>query len=109
LRSFEKSLDQFRSRRVMVVGISVDPPEVTREHAAKQGYTFPFLADTDGAVLRRYDLLHEDAGPNGTDISRPAEFLIDADGIVRWESITPSITARTRPEEVLRALDARGP
>jgi hypothetical protein len=59
-------------------------------------------------VTRRYDLLHGGAGPDGSDIARPAEFLVDAAGTVRWESLTSSYAARTTPEQVLTALDTLG-
>ena len=45
------------------------------------------------------------AGPHGTDISRPAEFLIDSSGTVRWMNLTDNIGVRARPEEVLKAFD----
>lgn len=91
-----------------VIGISVDPPEVNREHCRKQGYTFTFLSDPDSEVIRRYDLAHEGAGPEGADISRPAEFLIDSSGTVRWANITGSFIVRARPEQVLKAIDDLG-
>lgn len=109
MRSFEDSLGRFSARRVHVVGISVDPPEITRQHRLKQGYTFTFLSDTQGEVLRMYDLLHLGAGPEGTDIARPAEFLIDASGVVRWADLTESYVARARPEEILTVLDGLEP
>ncbi len=91
-----------------VIGISVDPPEINREHCRKQGTTFTFLSDTGAEVIRRYDLLHAGAGPNGTDIARPAEFLIDASGTVRWMNLTESFAVRARPEQVLKAVDDLG-
>jgi peroxiredoxin len=91
-----------------VIGISVDPPETNREHARKQGYTFTLLSDATSEVIRRYDLLHVGAGPEGADIPRPAEFLIDSTGTVRWVDLTDSYVARARPDEVLKALDDLG-
>jgi len=70
------------------------------------GYTIPLLSDPKTEVIRRYDLLHAGAGPHGADIARPAEFLIDAHGIVRWVNLTESFTVRARPQEVLNAFDA---
>jgi len=90
---------------VRLFAISVDPPEINREHCRKQGYTYTFLSDTHAEVIRRYDLLHEKAGPASTDISRPAEFLIDSTGTVRWENLTKSVIVRARPEEILKAVD----
>lgn len=91
-----------------VIGISVDPPEINREHCRKQGYTFTFLSDPGAEVIRRYDLLHAGAGQNGADIARPAEFLIDASGTVRWMNLTESFAVRARPEQVLKAVDDLG-
>src|SRR5439155_87408 len=52
-----------------------------------------------------YDLLHRGAGPKGTDIARPAEFLIDSSGIIRWLNLTENIAVRARPEQVLEAFE----
>lgn len=91
-----------------LIGISVDAPETSREHCRKQGYTFTFLSDPGAEVIRRYDLLHQGGGPGGTDISRPAEFLIDSTGTVRWANLTSSFMVRARPEQVLKAVDDLG-
>ena len=91
-----------------LIAISVDPPEINREHCRKQGYTFSFLSDPGSEVIRRYDLLHEKAGPGGEDISRPAEFLIDAAGRVRWAKLAPSVAVRARPEEIVKVIDDLG-
>jgi peroxiredoxin len=90
---------------VRVVGISADPPETNREHCRRMGFTFPFLSDPGLDAIRAYDLVHAGAGPGGSDISRPAEFLVDAGGTVRWVHLTGSIAVRARPEEVLKAID----
>jgi peroxiredoxin len=101
LRSFQDHLGEFQRRGVQVVAVSVDPPGKTREHFAKLGFTYTFLSDQDRNVIRRYDLLHSSEG----DIARPAEFLIDPQGVVRWRLLTPNYYVRLRPEEVLAALD----
>jgi peroxiredoxin len=49
--------------------------------------------------------LHPGAGPKGADIARPWEFLLDSNGIVRWVNLTDNIAVRTRPEEVLNAVN----
>lgn len=85
--------------------MSVDPPDVTRAHAEKQGYGFAFLADEKADVIRRWGLLHE-GGFRGADISRPAEFLIDPTGIVRWVNLTDDYAQRLDATEALRVIDA---
>ena len=88
-----------------MVAISVDPPEINRRQRQKLGYTYAFLSDPGVEVIRRYDLLHRGAGPKGMDIARPAEFLIDSNGIVRWVNLTENIAVRARPEQVLEAIE----
>jgi peroxiredoxin len=108
LRSFQRRLSDFDTRGIRVVGISVDPPEINRRQSQKLGYTFPLLSDPKAAVIRRYDVCHPGAGPKETDIARPAEFLIDSGGLVRWVNLTDNIAVRARPEQVLNAFDEIG-
>jgi len=83
------------------VAISVDKPEVSRDLMQKAGYTFAFLSDPNTEVIRRYDLVHAGAGENGHDIARPAEFLVDTSGTVRWVNLTENYWIRARPEDIL--------
>jgi peroxiredoxin len=108
LRSFQSSLDKFAARGVRLVAISADPPEVTRAHIEKVGYTFTFLSDPRAEVIRRYDLLHAGGGIGGADIARPAEFLLDSAGTVRWVNLTESYKVRATAEQVQKALDNLG-
>ena len=72
----------------------------------KASLTFTFLSDPNLEVIRRYGLLHAAAGPDGHDISRPAEFLIDRSGIVRWENFTEDVRVRPRAQEMLAVVRA---
>jgi peroxiredoxin len=83
------------------VAISVDTPELSRDLCQKAGYTFPFLSDSKAEVIRRYDLVHAGAGSEGQDIARPAEFLVDSSGTVRWVNLTENYWVRARPEQVI--------
>lgn len=85
------------------MAISVDAPDISRNLAGKAGYTFTILSDPDAAVIRRYDLLHKAGGLKGSDISRPAEFLVDSSGVVRWTNFTEDIRVRARADEMLAA------
>jgi peroxiredoxin len=85
------------------VAISVDTPEQSRDLCKKAGYTYPLLSDASTETIRRYDLLHKDAVEKGRDIARPAEFLIDRNGVVRWRNLTENFRVRARPEQILEA------
>jgi peroxiredoxin len=109
LRSFQHRLSDFDARGIRIVGISIDPPEINRRQSQKLGYSFPLLSDPKAEVIRRYDVLHPGAGPKGADIARPAEFLIDSNGMVRWVNLTENIAVRARPEQVFDAFNQIAP
>jgi len=98
-------LDKFKAAGIRPVAISVDTPEVSRNLAQQAGYTFTFLSDPHTEAIRRYDLVHAGAGENGHDIARPAEFLIDSSGTVRWINLTENYWIRARPEQVLEVAN----
>ena len=87
---------------VRPVAISVDSPEASRELSRKAGYSYTFLSDPNTEVIRLYDLLHVRGGENGHDIARPAEFLLDASGVIRWVNLTGDLRIRMRPEEAIQ-------
>lgn len=103
MRGIQEQLKEFEALGVRPVAISVDPPEVSATLRRKAGYSFTFLSDPNLNVIRRYDLVHVAAGPDGHDISRPAEFLVDRSGVVRWENFTEDVRVRPRAHEMLAA------
>jgi peroxiredoxin len=108
LRGFEQHLPEFAARGVEVVAISVDSPEESRRLAHKHGYTFPILSDPGAKTIRAYGVLHEHGGEEQRDIARPAEFLVDSAGTIRWVNLSETLLARLRPEKALRAIDDTG-
>jgi peroxiredoxin len=98
-RGIQQHLADFTALGVRPIVISVDPPDVSRALSREAGYTFTFLSDPSLAVIRRYDVA------NGAE-ARPAEFLVDAAGIVRWRNLTNSMMVRARPEQMLDAIRA---
>jgi peroxiredoxin len=106
LRSFEKALPEFDARKIRVIAISVDPPADSENLRQSQGYTFPILSDANLDVIRHWDLVHPHGRRDGADISRPAEFLVDPSGKIRWANLTDDFGVRARPQEALAAFDA---
>ena len=86
------------------MAISVDPPETSSAFRKRRGFTFTILSDPDAATIRRYDLLHTGGGPDAGDISRPAEFLVDSSGTIRWVNFTEDIRVRARADEMLGVI-----
>jgi peroxiredoxin len=108
LRSFQAQSSEFNKRDIRVAAVSVDSVETNQKLSRKQGFAFPLLSDPKAEVVRRYDLLHAGAGPEGHDIARPAEFLIDSSGTVRWVNLTEDFRVRARGEQALKVVEQLG-
>lgn len=104
LRRLQNHLDEFTAQGVRIVAIGIDPPDVTRKHVDKQGYTFIFLSDPRAAVIPLYNLLHEGGGPRQADVSHPAQFLIDSTGTIRWVNLAREMPV-VRPEDILQVVE----
>jgi peroxiredoxin len=96
-RGIQQHLADFSAMGVRPVVISIDPTDVSRTLSREAGYTFTFLSDPSLAVIRRYDVA------NGEE-ARPAEFLLDSTGIVRWRNLTTNMFVRARPEQMVEAV-----
>jgi peroxiredoxin len=88
---------------VRPVAISVDTPAVSRNLAGSACYTFPLLSDPTAETIRSYFLLNIVGGHEGSVIERPAEFLVDSSGTVRWTNFTEDIRIRAKADEMLAA------
>jgi peroxiredoxin len=47
--------------------------------------------------------MHKRGGPKRSGIARPAEFLVDSSGTVRWINFTEDIRIRAKADEMLAA------
>ena len=101
MRSIQNNLAKLEEVGIRPVAISVDTPELSRDLCQKAGYTFTFLSDPKADAIRRYDLVHTGAGIEGQDIARPAEFLVDSSGTVRWVNLTENYWVRARPDQII--------
>jgi peroxiredoxin len=87
-----------------VIAVSVDTPEESARLADGLGLDFPILSDLSGEAIREWGLVHEGGKPGGGAIARPATFLVEANGVISWRSLTDNWRVRVRPEHVLDAL-----
>jgi peroxiredoxin len=94
----QQRLQDFDDAGIRVVAISVDAPDESRALAEGKGYNFTLLSDPDTKTITRYDLVD----PVDT-VARPAEFLVDAAGVVRWRNLTNSVYIRATPAQVFAA------
>lgn len=78
LNSYNNELSAFDSVGAQVLAISAQDMESHEQFAAKHGFNFPLLADTEKTVASLYGTV----GPLG--FPRRSVFVIDASGVVRY-------------------------
>ena len=99
---------EFEKRGVKVIGLSVDK---LKDHAGwakdieeTQGaaLNFPLIADEDGAIARKYDMIHPNADNS---LTVRSVFVIGPDKKVKLKIEYPASTGRNF-DEILRAIDS---
>ena len=78
LSSYSNELSAFEGVGAQVLAISAQDVESHEKFAAKHGFGFPLLADTDKAVATKYGTV----GPLG--FPRRSVFVVDAKGVIRY-------------------------
>ncbi len=93
-----------------ILTVSPDPPKMNAKVRKRKGLDYSIGADQDLSTTRRYGVEHPGAERMvDYDIPRPAVFVIDGDGVVRWRFLTDNWRIRVRPEAIIEALKAERP
>jgi peroxiredoxin len=98
---YNEMLPEFRNYDAQIIGISVDGVWCHAAFAKDRNLHFPLLADFEpkGDVAQRYGVYDAAAGT-----TQRALFVIDADGVVRWQYVSP-IDVNPGADGILDALD----
>lgn len=102
----QSRIDEIHAAGAIVLAICRDPVEDNARTAENLGLEFSILSDPEMKVTASYDLLHPEASIDGGDIARPAVFIIDGEGKVRWRALTDNWRVRVRPEAIVEQLKA---
>ena len=90
-----------------VLAVCVDPIAENNRLAEKLQLEFPILSDPELKVIDAFGVRHHQAmtASGSSDIARPAVFILDRKGVVRWRHLTNNWRVRVRPETILEQLD----
>lgn len=77
----------------------MDKPEKSRELSEKLKLPFPILSDVDHKVIDAYDLYNQEGK-----ISKPATYVIDSKGIVRWVFFDENYKIRPLDDVIIEQL-----
>ena len=95
--------DQFASKDTVVVPISVDSTPTLAEFRGKYGMQADFLSDFKREVARQYGVLIEDRF-----FSNRAYFLIDREGVIRWEHVEANPSLKRSNAELMEQIEKLG-
>jgi len=89
-----------------VLAVCVDPVEENARTARKLKLEFSILSDPELKAIDAFGVRHRDAmtASGAGDIARPAVFILDRNGVVRWRNLTKNWRVRVRPETILKQL-----
>ena len=81
--------------------MSADLPAMARVTVSQLGLTYPVLSDSARKFIQDYNILHPQEG-----IARPALFVVDREGMVRWQYVGMNAADRPPMGEVIDQLRA---
>lgn len=101
-----------KDENVKLFAISVDPPDVSKELAAKLAadgkgdINFPLLSDPNHQTIDAYGL-HDPAydGDKFAGIPHPAVYVIDKKGKIVWAKVESNYRERPTNDEIRAALN----
>lgn len=97
MKGFVADWGEFRTLGCEVLGISPDPIERHRDFAKQLRIEFPLLSDSDKTVSRLYGV-DSVLGP------RRAYFIVDMEGIVRYQHVELLPIFKRDTEELIKVL-----
>ena len=100
LNSYTDDIGRFDSVGAQVLAISPQSVESHEAFAAKHGFKFPLLADTEKNVAGAYGTL----GPLG--YPRRSVFVVDGSGVVRYAHRAIAGLTYRSTDELVRAVEA---
>jgi len=115
LGELRKHWQEILDRRVEVVAVSVDPPDVSERLRQKLGLAIRFLSDERGTLMDALNVRHRDGMPpsfithratGGRDLFLSTTFLLDAAGVIRWVYRPDTYRVRAPARDIVRAIDA---
>ena len=83
LEQLQAELHTYRALGAEVLAIVAQRAEDVEEYRRSHQVTVPMLIDADREVIRRYGVYHR-LGLTAFNIARPATFIIDRDGRIRF-------------------------
>lgn len=104
LAQLAASYEAIRSLDAGLIAISTESPDDTPDPAATRACPFPLVSDPSMSIIDRYGV-RDDTDPAGRQTARPATFILDATGTVRFCHVGADYQDRPAVGAILLALE----
>jgi len=93
--SFRDAQPDYQNKDIIVLGVSKDDEASHQQFTQKYNLNFPLLADTDGSIIKAYDV-------DGGGYAKRVTYVIDPQGKIAH--IDSAVNTATHASDVLTAL-----
>ena len=92
-------MEEIKGLGASLVALSSDDAETAEMTIEALQLTYTVLPDPNREIIRRFGVLHPQEG-----ISRPATFIIDAEGVIRFQHIGKDFSDRPNESLIVNTL-----
>lgn len=111
LASIAQDYEKFKKLKATIVAVSSEEVQQGRELLKKLNLPYILLSDTEFEGIDRYGVRDMNpseqtkaAGHRGGTLAKPAAFIIDGRGVIRYQYVGENPSDRPKNEELLRGL-----
>ena len=97
-------LPKYESLDTQVLGVSVDVPGALQAFAEKLGLTYPLLSDFSRETVKKYGVMYDNPNDARFRMSKRAYFVIDKQGIIRYQHVMEEARHLLDAEEILSTV-----
>jgi len=117
LVELRRHYEEIIARRVDVIAVSVDPPDVSEKLRRRLALPIHFLSDSRGTLMDALGIRDRNAMPpppfgravgegDTRDLFMATSFLLDQRGVIRWVYRPETYRVRAPARALLQAIDA---
>ncbi|QIZ69502.1 peroxiredoxin [Oxynema aestuarii] len=96
-QSFRDAYNEYQSKDIAVLGVSMDDEESHKKFTEKYNIPFPLLADSDGTLTKAYDV-------EGGGYAKRVTYVIDGDGKITQVYEGSNLKTDTHAADILAAM-----
>lgn len=99
-----ENMGEFSDRGALVAAVIAQKMDRVQEYLSKETFPYPLLVDEDRQVVKDYGV-HVKVSWEAYNIARPATFILDREGVIRYEYVGSTQFDFPSDDDMLDALD----